>query len=289
MTDRVSRDPFPLAGVVHLVRPLRREARDLEELRLGIAEASVTSLFYHALQPLLRFAEATEQPPDDFSHWVHGVVQDRETAERMAFALQTCGDSPEMLREGLLEVLSPMSEATRRRRDAPEDGAFVFLDVDSVRVPTTHVVDFPSALIERIEQLPLAVLFYHAVEQRWLDPTAPSLADWLEAHGEPKLAEKMAGTLQSGKSLIDVRRMLIRQYRQSRLGRRLADAALASDDMRREEGRRAMRHLARRLTTPRDGGPQRAERPASPDVGAERRVEPDSPGFDPGRREEGAR
>jgi hypothetical protein len=190
-----------------------------------------------------------EQPPDDFSHWVHGVVQDRETAERMAFALQTSCDSPEMLREGLLDVLAPMSEATRRRRDAPEDGAFVFLDVDSVRVPTAHVVDLPSALMEHIDQLPLAVLFYHAVEQPWMDPEAPSLALWLESHGEPKLAQRLVGALQSGKSLADLRRQLVRQYRQSRLGRRLADAALASDDMRREEGRRAMQRLARRLTT----------------------------------------
>jgi hypothetical protein len=268
MTESLERSAFPLTGVVHLVRPVGREACDLEELRAGIVEASPTSLFYHALQPLLRFAESAGQPPDDFSHWVHGVVQDRETAERLAFALQTCADSPTELRQGLLGVLELMPEGTRRRRDAPEDGGFVFLDVDTVRVPTPHMAEDPASFMELIEQLPLAVLFYHAVEQPWLDPGTPTLAAWLEANGEPRLAERLAATGHSGRSLADARRQLIRQYRQSRLGRRLADASSLPDAMRREEGRRAMARLARRLSPAGRSDSNEVEAPRNAERGA---------------------
>ena len=259
MTDSSLRGAFPLTGVVHLVRPVGREACDLQQLRDGVAEISPTSLFYHAVQPLLRFAEAAEQPPDDFSHWVHGVVQDRETAERLAFALQTCATSPAEMRAGLLEVLDGIPEATRKRRDAPEDGAFIFLDVDSVRVPTPHAAEDPAAFMELLPKLPLTVLFYHAVEQPWLDPESPALTAWLDVHGEPRLAQRVGSMTTSGQSLAGMRRQLIRQYRQSRLGRRLADAAVVPDALRREEGRRAMARLARRLTTSTDDGRRNAD------------------------------
>ena len=89
----VMNDGFELFGVVHLVRPAGRTAHDLEELRQGIGEASPESLFYHAHGPQLRHPEADEPHPDDFSAWVNGVVQDRETAERMSFAIQQRGSS----------------------------------------------------------------------------------------------------------------------------------------------------------------------------------------------------
>src|SRR5438132_8977059 len=114
--------PFPLLGVVHLVRPAGRTARDLESLRAGIAEASVQSLFYHAYQPLLRTTAASDAPPDDFSAWVNGVVQDRETAERLSFAIQDRSSSAAELRSALVEVLEALPEKTRRARDAPEEG-----------------------------------------------------------------------------------------------------------------------------------------------------------------------
>src|SRR5512134_3055164 len=107
------RPGFELQSVVHLVRPAGARARNLESLRLWIAEATAETLFYHTVQCLLRHPHGLEPPPDDLSAWVHGVVQDRETAERIAFAVQSRAGSAADLREALLEVLHSVPEKAR--------------------------------------------------------------------------------------------------------------------------------------------------------------------------------
>jgi hypothetical protein len=78
--------PFELTGVVHLVYPAGFEVHDLEELRLALETVPERSLFHHTAARLLRHPAIAELPPDDLSHWVSGVVQDRQTGERMSFA-----------------------------------------------------------------------------------------------------------------------------------------------------------------------------------------------------------
>ena len=250
MSDVSLGEPFARFNVVHLVRPTGRSPRDLEDLRAAIADASPTTLFHHTFAPLLRFPNAAEPPPDDWSAWVNGVVQDHETAERLSFAVQARGGSADELRAGLLEVLDRMPEATRRRRDAQEEGCFVLLELESVRVPTDYVVGEGGDLMDALTEVPVSVLFFHLIEQPWLDPDAPSLVHWLRDHGERSLAARLAEFGRSGRSLGEERRNLARRWLRSRLPQRVADAATLSDDHRREEGRRAMARLARRLARP---------------------------------------
>src|SRR5436190_19596404 len=89
--------PFQLSSVIHLIRPAGRAARHLEDLRQGLADASPACLFNHTLQAQLRHAASDIMPPDDFSSWVDGVVQDRETGERLSFAVQHHGATPGQL------------------------------------------------------------------------------------------------------------------------------------------------------------------------------------------------
>src|SRR5205085_1784181 len=115
---------FELSSVIHLIRPLGARARDLETMRIEVARVDAAALFFHALQVPLRRADTEEPPLDDFSTWVRGVLQDSETAERIAFAVQSRGGSPDELRAGLLEVLETVSEKDRIARDAPEGAEF---------------------------------------------------------------------------------------------------------------------------------------------------------------------
>ena len=138
---------FELRSVVHLVRPAGARARNLESLRLWIAEATAATLFYHAVQCPLRRPDSSELPPDDLSAWVHGVVQDRETAERISFAVQSRAGSASELREALLEVLGGVPEKDRFARAAPPESEFVFLTAESVPVPTGVVAAETEALV----------------------------------------------------------------------------------------------------------------------------------------------
>ncbi len=241
-------DSFELHGVVHLVRPVGRSARHLEALRSGIVEVSAQCLFCHALQPQLRHPSSAELPPDDFSAWVNGVVQDRETAERLSFAIQDHGGSAAELREAMLGVLEAIPEKSRITRDAPEDGDFVFLEVDSVPVPTGRRASDLNELMEHFAEANPSILFYHLVEQPWLEPDRPSLTDWVRGHGHDRLAEWLQGSLQSGLTIEESRRRLLKRWRQSRLGRRVTEAIGTPEQERREAGRRAVAGLIRRIT-----------------------------------------
>ncbi len=238
---------FELEGVVHLVRPAFLEATDLESLRAGIAASDDETLFLHALQCRLRLPAAHEHPPDDFSAWVNGVVQDRETAERLLFAAQRRGGTAEALRASLLGVLETVPEKARRARTAPAEATFIFLAAESVRVPTGVVVSTADALFAALGEADASVWFYHFIERPWFDGQAPAPATWLRAIGEGRTAAWLEEAAAAGLPIEMLRRQVLARWRRRHLGRRVADLAARSDDQRRDVGHEAVTRLVRRL------------------------------------------
>ncbi len=238
---------FELTAVVHLVRPAGRLARNLEELRAGLAEVPARALFFHTVQCSLRRPDAEDPPADDFSAWVNGVVQDRETAERLAFTSQAQGAGPESVRAALLEVLEAIPEKTRVARDAPEGGAFVFLAADSVAVPTGAVAHEPAELVDLLAAADASVWFYHLLEEPWFGDGSRPLAQWLRAANAGRLAAMLEECAAEALPLAALRRRVLGRWRRSDFGRRLARAAGRPEEERREAGREAVAGLVRRL------------------------------------------
>jgi hypothetical protein len=243
---------FELTSVVHLVRPAGDRARDLETLRAGVQRAGAESLFYHAIQCPLRRPDSSGLPPDDLSAWVNGVLQDRETAERLSFAVQGHGGSEAELRQALLEALESVSEKERRERAAPAESAFVFLTAESVRVPVGQAARGADDLMEDLAAADPSVWFYHLIEEPWYHHGAPPVARWARGLGESRLADLLEEEARSGRGLEEMRRRLLRRWRQSRLHGRVAAAASSTESERREAGRAAVAGLVRRIT--RTGG-----------------------------------
>lgn len=241
---------FELHSVVHLVRPAGPRARNLESLRLWIAEASAATLFYHTVQCPLRHPGGAELPPDDLSAWVHGVVQDRETAERISFAVQSRAGSPADLREALLEVLATVPEKDRFARAVSPESEFVLLTAESVPIPTGVVADTPEALIEALTVAEPGVWFYHLIEEPWNSPGPPAIARWARDHGDPALAKVLEEEARAGRGLSEMRRRAIKRWRQGRLRARLAAATRASEGERRDAAHEAVVGLVRRMTRP---------------------------------------
>jgi hypothetical protein len=251
---------YELTSVVHLVRPAGEHARDLEALRAGIEQVGAESIFYHAIQGPLRRPDSRELPADDFSGWVNGVLQDRETAERMSFAVQGHGGSPEELRDGLLEALGSLSESQRRTRAAPIESEFVFLAAESVRVPIGSEVHGAEDLVEALTTADHGVWFYHLIEEPWYQAAAPSIVRWVQGIGESRLATLLEEESHSGRGLEEMRRRLLRRWRQRGIHGRVAAAAAATESERREAGRAAVAGLVRRIT--RTDGPAASDGPA---------------------------
>jgi hypothetical protein len=240
---------FPLHTVVHLIRPWGTPARDLEQLRRGIAEAPAEVLFRHAVQHQLRHPRAREVPPDDFSAWVGGVLQDAETAERLSYAVQTARASAEALRGSLTAVLESVPARQRRTRDSPLDSVFLFLSATSLNFPTGTLVQSGDELVDALVAADPGVWFFHLVESPWFTGERAPLVEWLERSGaerHARLATWLADAAAAGLPIDTARTRLARRWRRSRIGPRLAAAAELPGDTRREAAREAVVRLVRR-------------------------------------------
>lgn len=234
--------PFSVCGVVHLVRPLGRSVTDLETLRRGITEAEPASLFYHAVQPPLRMPASADLPPDDFSAWVSGVLQDFESAERLSFATQRATPGADALRD----LLSGALDRPRAGRSVHADAAFSFLAADSVPVPMQDCHE-PAELFEALGRADASVWFYHLIEQPWFRGGEVPVAGWLRGRNAARLATKLEQLSTAGLPIEAMRREAMRAWRRSQLGGRVARAARASEAERADEARDAVAKLARRI------------------------------------------
>jgi len=244
---------YELRAVAHLIQPWGNPARDLDQLRDGIASAPAEVLFNHTVQYRQRHPGADELPPDDFSAWVGTVTQDAETAERMSFAVQGQNRAAQSVRAALLGVLDALPAKRRREHDAPEESALVFLSATSVDFTTGTIVRDGRELVEALLEADTAVWFYHLVEEPWFREGRASLLDWLEDTGGQRLAKWLEEAAASGLPLEKARSLLHRRGRQNRIARQVTEAAASPEDERREAGRQAVARLVKRVTRP--GGP----------------------------------
>lgn len=237
---------FELSGVTHLIRPWGEPAGDLEQLRLGIAAAPPQVLFRHAVQYPLRDPGAEELPPDDFSAWIGGVVQDAETAERLSFVVQGGSTSPEALRRAALDVLGAIPERRRRERDAPAESRFQFLAAVSLSHPIGTTVRNGQELVEALAVADASVWFFHLVEQPCYGEGRAPLLEWLAATAERRLEAWLREAAGASLPIDKARRRLLGRWRRSRIGRRVTEATAHPHAVRREAGRQAVARLLRR-------------------------------------------
>ncbi|MFI5370396.1 MAG: DUF5752 family protein [Candidatus Eisenbacteria bacterium] len=240
-------DRFELSGVVHLVRPVGERVSELESLRTALSRVPDRALFFHTRARWLHRPESDELPPDDVSAWVGGVIQDREVAERLSYAADLAGESAAALRVAWLAVLDTVPERARNTHAAPPGGEFVFLACESVRVPSGRAVADATELMRSLDEADPSVWFWHLIEEPWEHPGHAPLLRWLESRGETGLAERFESVMRSGRPLAEMRRSLMRRWRWSGLGGRVAAAAGQSAIERRRAGREAVVSLTRRL------------------------------------------
>jgi hypothetical protein len=239
-----------LRAVAHLIQPWGTPARDLDQLRDGIASAPIAVLFHHTVQYQLRHPGADELPPDDFSAWIGGVVQDSETAERLSFAVQGQSTSAASVRAALLGVLNTLPTSHRRERDAPEESAFLFLSATSVDYSMGVFAHDGQELMEALLEADAGVWFYHLVEEPWFRKGHASLLEWLLTTRDHRLAKWLVDAAGSGLPIEKARTQLHRRWRQSRIARQVTEAAASPEDARREVGRRVVARLVRRVKRP---------------------------------------
>jgi len=243
--------PIEIESAVYLVRPTGRIATNLEELRNMIEGASDAELFFHSQMPRMRrHREEDDFAIDDYSAWARGVIQDPQTAERLAFAVQTSPHDPHQLRASLLEVLGSISTADRLRRAAPEGGAFIGLVHETVRIPSTGQAADAGALVQALADAHLSAWFHHLIERSWAVPHEQTVAGWLDQVGAPKLGTLIEEEAASGRTVEAMRTRVLNYWRRSRIARNLADRRAMPEDTRRETEQAVVAGLVKRLRNP---------------------------------------
>lgn len=233
---------FALSGAAYLAQPTGRKAADLEEFAERLREADTATLFYHTQIPRLEDPDDGDVPADEFSNWIRGVLQDPETAERLAFAVQASSAETEDLRHALFAVLDAVSTRRRKRGTATEGGAFVFLRTDVVPVAMEQSAQSPEELMEMLAHADRSVWFHHVIEEAWLHPGPTPIVEWLIERHEDALADWLARAASRGLSVEDLRAELLRHWGRSSARRRLVASDRAPAD-----ARDVMRAFARRL------------------------------------------
>jgi hypothetical protein len=237
---------FELAGVAFLRRPLGDRVHDLETLRRTLAAAPVEVLFNHTQLPRMD-AHEDDAPADEISAWVHGVVQDAETAERLAFAVQSSLPDLEALRAALLSVLDRLTAAERRLRQAPPAGEFVPVIAEAVHVPTGLRVREPGELLAALARADHSAWFHHLVEEAWMPAGLPGLFAWLDGQGAGALREDLARESGSGRGIAIIRGRILRRERRRAIRRGVVELSGRPPDERGALAHEAVTRIARRL------------------------------------------
>jgi GNAT superfamily N-acetyltransferase len=244
-------EPFELCTVAHLVRPTGRAAHDLDTLLAVVTELSAAALFLHTVQYRLREPLGDEVPRDDISKWVGGVAQAPETAERLAFTIGEHSSSADDVRAAIRAVLEAVPERTRKAHDVPEGGEMVFLEGESVVLPTGRAASDLNDLHDALSESDDGVWFFHLIEHPWFHGRDAGLLGWVREH-DRGVADTLISEGASGQPLENVRKRVLQRWRRKGLSRRVVEATGRPDDVRRAEARELMERLARRVKS--EGG-----------------------------------
>lgn len=241
---------FALASVTHLASPWGESVLDLQELRERAATAPPAVLFTHVLHGRLRRPLDDPAPDDDLSTWVAHALQDPETAERLAFALQPPLEGPEPVRARLCEVLDGVG-ARRRERRAPPGAGFTLLLTTSVRF-TLDDAGAPDDMEQALAGADLSSWFFYLLEEPWFDEGRSTLLEHLSATGQRRLHDWLRDVIETAEPLGRARARLQRRLRTRGLARRVAATSLVPEHVRQANAHAAMVRLARRAAHPED-------------------------------------
>jgi uncharacterized protein DUF5752 len=247
---------FRFSSVAHLESPVGRVATNLDSLREGIEFSGLDSLFHHLTRVSLRHPHAGDLAANDFARWVGTALQDRETAERLAFVGATLLSPLETMRTSLLDVLGSVP-ARRRRQEAAEEASFHFVRAVSVRAPLGLEAASPAEIVGIWPRLDLASVFYHLIEATARGPEEDALLPWLRANGANAMADSAVRLAGTGRTLARLHRDLGTRWRRLLIPSRLVDRLEAPEEIRREQARLAVARLAGRLRSTPEKDPER--------------------------------
>jgi hypothetical protein len=167
-------------------------ARDLPELRQGLASVPGSSVFYHTHQAYLSQHFQTPVYYNDFARWLADALREYALAEQVAALDMLSFTSVRQLREGMLALVDARLAAGGTMPAAPAGEQFYFCRSRSFILPSGLVAPTVPDLFEAIERASHASLYYHFFEARLrLGRPTNNFSDWLVRKGRADLAAEI--------------------------------------------------------------------------------------------------
>jgi len=174
-----------------------RRARDLQELRDGVADAVVDCIYYHFWGGLLRPTFDDPRYHNGFAVWADHALHNKALAERLSVIDPKDHPDTNDLRTRVLQIIDSELQKGDDLVRAPEGSPFDFIRSQIVVFSTSRSLDDPSELTAALEKMTRTSVFYHFVDARRRTPAAvDDFTTWLndiDRDGYTRLTEKLAG------------------------------------------------------------------------------------------------
>lgn len=188
-TETVSPGPFVFHTELRLAVVTGVTARDLPELRAGLASVPGSSIFYHTHQAYLTQHFQKPRYYNDFARWLTDAVREHALAERIAALDLLSFTSVRQLRDAILELVDARLAEGAETPAAPEAERFFFCRSRSFVLPSGLVAHTVQDLFPAVARASNASMYYHFFEARLrLGRPTNNFSDWLIRMGEPGLA-----------------------------------------------------------------------------------------------------
>jgi hypothetical protein len=164
-------------------------ARDLPELRQGLAGVPGSSIFHHTHQAYL--SQHFQRPVyyNDFARWLADALREYALAEQVAALDMLSFTSVRQLREAMIALVDERLAAGGSMPAAPAGEQFYFCRSQSFILPSGLVAPTVPDLFTAIEKASHASLYYHFFEARLrLGRPSNNFSDWLIRKGRADLA-----------------------------------------------------------------------------------------------------
>lgn len=182
--------PFEFKQYTSILKSTGRRAKNLRELREGIASVSKESIFHHTYQYFLK-AHIFEYT-NDFAQWAGESIEERALSERLSNIDTYAFKDIDGLRKELLNVIDDYLKNFPEPRDAVPGDEFYFNEtiifIFSAGVRAKNLAEFLIA----IKYIDASSIYDHFYEARMRLGGIDDFSKWFEDElGKKGLAEKI--------------------------------------------------------------------------------------------------
>lgn len=174
-----------------LLRFTGRKAKNLRELRDGLAEVSEDSIFHHTFQYFLK--SPVLEYTNDFSHWAGESLEERALAEQLSCIDPYTFSDIQELRQELLQVIDTYLTAFPEPRETFPGDEFHFNETLTLIAPLGIRVKNLAEFLMAVKYVNPRSIYYHFYEAKIrLGGGVNDFSAWIESSlGKKELAEKI--------------------------------------------------------------------------------------------------